>query len=46
MTPASFIENDTTGGNLALIWDVSLTGERRPFQQLHQGDVVMWHLLF
>lgn len=31
MTWASFIEDDTTGGNLALIWDVSSLGKEGYF---------------
>lgn len=37
MTQASFIENDTTGGNLALIWDVSSLGKEGHFSSHTKG---------
>lgn len=37
MTQASFIENDTTGGNLTLIWDVSSLGKEGHFNSYPKG---------
>lgn len=37
MTQASFVENDTTGGKFALIWDVSSLGKEGHFNGYTQA---------
>jgi hypothetical protein len=39
MTQASFIENDTTGGKLAIIWDVFSLGKEGHFSSYTKGTL-------